>query len=70
MLKKKLLRYLLREHRAEWILRIFGEEVNLRDLKELVEKEGREEDKLFLDRLLYSNNNLNNKRININKVRR
>ena len=62
MLEKKHLRYLLKKHKAKWILKIFGEEVDLRVLKELVDKDGREVDKEFLDQLL----NLNNKKININ----
>jgi hypothetical protein len=65
MLERKYLRYLLKKHRAKWILAVFGEEVDLDDLKELVDEEGREEDKKFLNQLF-----LNNKKININEVRK
>jgi len=66
VLGKKYLRYLLKKHRARWIVAVYGmKEINLRVLKELVDKEGREEDKEFVNLLL----NLNNKRINISMVR-
>ena len=66
MLGKKYLRYLLKKHRARWIVAVYGvKEINLRVLKELVDKEGREEDREFVNLLL----NLNNKRINISMVR-
>ena len=69
MLEKKHLRYLLKKHRARWIVAMFGvKEINLRALKELVDKEGRDEDREFVNQLLNSNN-LNNKKININEVR-
>jgi len=68
MLRKKEIRELLKKHRAKWIYEVFKEWINIGDLKEVVEEEGREIDKQFIDNLL--NNNLNNKKININEVRR
>lgn len=68
MLKKSEIRSLLKKHRAEWIYEVFKGWISINDLKEVVEKEGREVDKLFIENLL--NNNLNNKKINISGVRR